>query len=149
MGDGTEGIKDLHHALELNPRVQGAHTYAGIFDLKLNKLDEADAEFKAELANDPSYQLAIAEMGEVRYHQQRWQDAATYLAKSKTVTPELIYMLCDAYFHLNRPDDADLNAETAAVYGRHDPQFMSGLIDLLRRNQQSDLADRLAAGAAP
>jgi tetratricopeptide (TPR) repeat protein len=149
MGDGSEGLKDLHHALELNSRVQGAHTYEGIFDLKLNKLDSAEAEFKAELAINPSYQLAIAEMGEVRYHQQRWQEAADYLAKSKTVTPELIYMLCDAYFHLNRPADADLNAETAAVYGRHDSQFMRGLFDLLRRNGQNELADRLAANAAP
>jgi hypothetical protein len=57
--------------------------------------------------------------------------------------------LCDAYFHLNRPADADLNAETAAVYGRRDPQFISGLIDLLRRNQQTELADRLAASATP
>jgi tetratricopeptide (TPR) repeat protein len=148
-GDGWDGLKDLHHALELDPHVHGAHTYAGIYDLKLIRLDSAEAEFKAELANDPSYQLAIAEMGEVRYHQQRWQDAADYLAKSKTVTPELIYMLCDAYFHLNRPADADLNAETAAVYGRRDPQFMRGLIDLLRRNGQNELADRLADNANP
>lgn len=146
--DGAEGLKDLHHALELNPRVHGAHTYQGIYDLKLNKLDSAEAEFKAELANDPSYQLAIAEMGEVRYHQQLWQEAANDLAKSKTITPELIYMLCDAYFHLNRPADADLNAETAAVYGRNDPQFMQGLIDLLRRNGQNELADQLAANAS-
>jgi superkiller protein 3 len=149
QGDGSEGIKDLQHALELNPRVRGAHTDAGIFDLQLKNLDSAEAEFKAELTNNPSYQRAIAEMGEVRYHQQRWQEAADYLARSKTITPELIYMLCDAYFHLNRPADADLNAETAAVYGRRDPQFISGLIDLLRRNQQTELADRLAASATP
>jgi predicted Zn-dependent protease len=148
-GDGSEGLKDLQHALALDPKVHGAHTCVGIYDLKLNKLDDAEAEFKAELANDPSYQLAIAEMGEVRYHQQRWQDAATLLAKSKTVTPELIYLLCDAYFHLNRPADADLNAETAAVYGRHDPQFMLGLVELLRRNGQTELAARLSATAAP
>jgi tetratricopeptide (TPR) repeat protein len=149
LGDGAEGVKDLQHALDLDPHVHGAHTYAGIYDLKLGNLDRAEAEFKAELANAPSYQLAIAEMGEVRYHQQRWQEAADYLARSKTVTPELIYMLCDAYFHLNHSADADLNAETAAVYGRHDPQFMRGLIDLLRRNGQTELADRLGVNASP
>jgi len=148
MNDATEGLKDLHHALELDPHVHGAHTYEGIYDLKLDNLSGAEAEFKAELANDPSYQQAIAEMGEVRYHQQRWQEAANYLAKSKTVTPELIYLLCDAYFRLNQPVEADLNAETAAVYGRHNPQFILGLIDLLRRNGQNELADRLAANAA-
>lgn len=149
QGDVVNGLRDLHHALEIDPRVHGAHTYEGIYDLKLDNLDGAEAQFKAELANDPSYQLAIAEMGEVRYHQQRWQEAADYLAKSKTVTPELIYMLCEAYFHLNRPADADLNAETAAVYGRHDPQFISGLIDLLRHNGQTELAARLAANTNP
>lgn len=148
-GSDADGLKDLHHALELDSHVHGAHTYEGIYDLKLSSLDRAEAEFKAELADDPSYQLAIAEMGEVRYHEQQWQEAANYLAKSKTVTPELIYLLCDAYFHLNRPADADLNAETAAVYGRHDAQFMRGLIDLLRRNGQSELADRLVAGNNP
>jgi len=149
MGDSTQGLKDLHQSLELDPHVHGAHTYEGIYELKLGDLNRAETEFQAELANDPSYQAAIAEMGEVRYHQQRWEEAASYLAKSKTVTPELIFMLCDAYFHLNRQSDADLNAETAAVYGRNDQRFMRGLIDLLMRNGQSELADRLTAGAAP
>jgi len=148
QGEGTQGIADLHHAIELDSHVHGAHTYAGIYYLKLNKLDNAETEFKAELANDPSYQTAIAEMGEVRYHQQRWQEAADYLSRSKTVTPEFIYLLCDAYFHLDRPADADLNAETAAVYGRGAPQFMRELIELLRHNKQNDLADRLAANTA-
>jgi tetratricopeptide (TPR) repeat protein len=145
MGNSEAGLKDLHHALDLDPRVHGAHTDEGIYDLKLGDLDHAESEFKAELANNPSYQTAIAEMGEVRYHQQLWQEAINYLAKSKTVTPELIYLLCDAYFHLNKTADADLNAETAAVYGRRDPQFMRDLIDLLRHNRQNELADRLAA----
>jgi tetratricopeptide (TPR) repeat protein len=149
IGDGAKGLKDLHHAIDLDPKVRGAHTNLGIYDMKLGSLDRAEAEFKVELANAPSYQQAIAEMGEVRYHQQRWQEAANYLAKSKTVTPELIYMLCDAYFHLNLSADADLNAETAAVYGRHDPQFMRGLINLLRRNGQTELAGRLAVNVGP
>ena len=53
-------------------------------------------------------------------------------------------MLCDSYFHLNRPSDADLEAETAAVYGKGDPHFMQGLVDLLRHNQQTELADKLS-----
>ena len=46
--------------------------------------------------------MAIAEMGEVRYHQGRWSDAAEQLAKSRTMTPELLYMLCDSYFHTGK-----------------------------------------------
>jgi len=144
-GDTDSGLRNLHHALEIDPRVRGAHTYEGILALKLGDLDKAENQFKAELANDPNYQAAIAEMGEVRYHEGKWQEAGSYLDKSKTMTPELIYMLCDSYFHLNRPSDADLEAETAAVYGRNDPHFMQELVDLLRRNQQTELAARLSA----
>jgi tetratricopeptide (TPR) repeat protein len=145
MGNTEGGLRNLHRALQIDPRARGAHTYEGILALKLGDLDRAENQFRAELTNDPNYQSAIAEMGEVRYRQGKWQEAASYLDKSKTMTPELIYMLCDSYFHLGRPSDADLEAETAAVYGRNDPHFMQGLIDLLGRNQQTELAGELSA----
>ncbi len=148
MGEKEDGLRCLHHALEIQPTVRGAHTYEGILALKLGDLSGAEKEFKAELANDPNYQTAIAEMGEVRYHQGLWADAAEQLAKSRTMTPELLYMLCDSYFHLGKVSDADLTAETAAAYGRNKPEFMKELIDLLVRNGQTDLAQRLSANQA-
>ena len=148
MGDTEDGLRSLHHALEIQPTVRGAHTYLGIFALKQGDLSGAENEFKAELANDPSYQTAIAEIGEVRYHQGRWSDAAEQLAKSRTMTPELLYMLCDSYFHMEKVSDADLTAETVAVYGRDNPQLMKDLKDLLLRNGQTDLAQRLSANLA-
>jgi tetratricopeptide (TPR) repeat protein len=147
-GDKEDGLRCLHHALEIQPTVRGAHTYEGILAMKLGDLSGAENEFKAELANDPNYQTAIAEMGEVRYHQERWSDAAEQLAKSKTMVPELLYMLCDSYFHLGKASDADLTAETAAAYGRNNPEFMRDLIDLLQRNGQTELAGRLLGNLA-
>jgi tetratricopeptide (TPR) repeat protein len=149
MGKTEDGLRNLHHALKIQPTVRGAHTYEGILALKLGDLSRAENEFKAELANDPNYQLAIAEVGEVRYHQERWSDAAEQLAKSRTTTPELLYMLCDSYFHLGRVADANLNAEAMAAYARNRPDVMQGLIDLLTRNGQSDLAKRMSASLAP
>jgi tetratricopeptide (TPR) repeat protein len=148
MGEKENGLRCLHHALEIQPTVRGAHTYEGILALKLGDLSGAENEFKAELANDPNYQTAIAELGEVRYHQGLWSDAAEQLAKSRTMTPELLYMLCDSYFHLGKVSDADLTAETAAAYGRNKPEFMKELFDLLQRNGQTDLAQRLSANLA-
>lgn len=145
MGNTEDGLRDLHHALEIQPTVRGAHTYEGILALKLGDLSRAEKEFKAELDNDPSYQMAIAEMGEVRYHQGRWSDAVEQLAKSKSKTPELLYMLCDSYFRIGKVSDANLTAETVAAYGRNNPQVMKDLIDLLLRNGQTDLAHRLSA----
>jgi len=144
-GKTEDGLRCLHKALKIQPNVRGAHTYEGILALKENDLGRAESEFQAELANDPSYQLAIAEMGEVRYHQERWADAADLLSKSKTTTPELLYMLCDSYFRLGKIADANLNAEVTAAYARNKPAVMQGLLELLRRNGQSDLAKRLGS----
>jgi hypothetical protein len=58
-------------------------------------------------------------------------------------------MLCDSYFHLGKNSDADLNAEVLAAYAKNRPEIMQGLIDLLMRNGQSDLAKRLSGTAAP
>ena len=140
-----DGLRCLHQALKFQPTVRGAHSNEGILALKLGDLSRAENEFQAELANDPSYQLAIAELGEVRYHQGRWAEAAEQLAKSKTTTPELLYMLCDSYFHLGKFAEAKLNAEAMAAYARNKPDVMQGLIELLDRNQQSDLAKKLQA----
>jgi tetratricopeptide (TPR) repeat protein len=148
MGRTDDGVRCLHHALKLLPNVRGAHTYEGILALKSGDLNKAEKEFQSELANDPSYQTAIAEMGEVRYHQQRWSEAAELLAKSRTMTPELLYMLCDSYFHVGNVSDADLNAEAMAAYARNRPDLMRGLLELLVRNGQSDLAKRLSPNIA-
>lgn len=148
MGKTDDGLRCLHQALKMQPTVRGAHTYEGILALKIGDLSRAEKEFQAELANDPSYQLAIAEMGEVRYHQERWPDAAELLSKSKTMTPELLYMLCDSYFRMGKVSDADLNAEAMVAYARNKPDVMRGLMDLLARNGQGDLAKRLSDGSA-
>jgi Tfp pilus assembly protein PilF len=149
LGDRTNGLRCLHHALEIDPRVRGAYTYQGILALKDGDLSAAEADFQAELAHDPNYQMAIAEMGEVRYRQQRWPDAARLLAQSKTMTPQLLYMLCDADFHLNDAANADLAAEVTEAYGRSNSALMTDLIALLRANNQQQLADRLSADLSP
>ena len=144
MGKTEDGLRCLHHALKIQPSVRGAHTYEGLLELKLGDLSRAENEFKAELSIDPSSQMAMAEIGEVRYRQERWADAAEQLEKSKTMTPELLYMLCDSYFRLGKVEIADLNAEILAAYARNRPDLIQGLAELLVRNGQSDLAKRLS-----
>jgi tetratricopeptide (TPR) repeat protein len=143
MGDTEDGLRNLHHALKIQPTVRGAHTYQGMLALKQGDLSGAENQFQAELRNDPNYQMAIAEMGEVRYHQGRWSDAVEQLVRSHTVTPELLYMLCDSYFHLGNTKDAGLIAELVAAYGRNDPELMKELQKVLKSNGQKELAQRL------
>ncbi len=138
---GRSAETDEHKA----PAIRGAHTYEGILALKQGDLKTAENDFKADLASDSNYQMAIAEMGMVRYLQQRWSEAAEQLAKSRTMTPELLYILSDSYFRLGQASDADLIAETLADYGREKPELVTQLNDLLRRNGQTELAQRLSA----
>ncbi len=148
LGETEAGLRNLRHALEIQPTVRGAHTYEGILALKQGDLKTAENDFQAELANDPNYQVAIAERGEVRYRQGLWSDAAEQLARSRTTTPELLYMLCDSYFHVGKVPEANLTAETVAAYGRNNPEVMKELNELLIRNGQTELAQHLSANLA-
>jgi len=148
-GDANDAMRTLHRALEIDPKVRGAHTYSGIVALQQGDLDAAEREFGAELANDPNYLPAIAELGEVRYRQQRWTDAADLLFRSKTRISALLYMLCDSYFHLGKMQEAELTVEVLAAYAHNDPEAMRGLIDLVSRNGEADLAQRLSANRNP
>jgi len=148
MGDTEHSLISLRRALEIEPKVRGAHTYEGILAIQQNDLAKAEHEFEAELANDPNYQEAIAEMGEVRYRQGRWADAAAQLDRSKTMTPELLYMLCDSDFRMGKVEDANLTAETVAIYGRNNSKLMQALVDLVTRNKQPEEAQRLSTNLA-
>jgi tetratricopeptide (TPR) repeat protein len=133
----------LDKALAVAPKVSGAHTSLGMLALQQNNLDKAESELKAELENHRNDQSALAELGEVRYRQGRWSDAAVLLSKSKTMVPSLLYMLCDSYFHMGKVKEADLTAELSVVYSKNQPEVVQGILDLLNRNQQKDLADKL------
>jgi tetratricopeptide (TPR) repeat protein len=144
MGKPDDGLRNLHRALQVDPRARGAHTYLGIYDLQQSQLDEAEKQFSAEIANDPNYETAIAELGLVRYRQQRWAEAADQLSRSRTRAPALLLALSDSYFHLGRVKDADLTAEIAAAYARDNQELIESLVALLNVNGQTELAQRLS-----
>jgi Tfp pilus assembly protein PilF len=139
----SDADRCLHKALEIDPSIRGAHTSLGIVELQQDDPDKAESEFKAELALRPNDQAALAELGALRYHQGRWSDAANLLSKSKTAIPSLLFLLSDAYFHLGDTKNADLTAELLVAYSKNNPEAVRGVIDLLNRNQQQDLAKRL------
>jgi tetratricopeptide (TPR) repeat protein len=149
LGKQADGLRNLHRALELDPKIRGPRTYLGVLDLQQNKLDQAEKEFTAEIANDPNYQTAVAELGVVRYRQQRWSEAADQLSRSHTRNPALLFTLCDAYFRVGRVKEANLTAELTAVYAKDDPATLDGLAGLLNRNGQTELAQKLIGSAHP
>ncbi len=147
MNRPEDAQRALRHALELDPKTRDAHTYLGYMQLQQGNLSEAEREFSAELALDPNSSPALGELGEVRYRQQRWAEAVDLIVRSKTTNPLLLYMLCDAYFRIGKPEKAQLTAESLAAYGRGDAGILQALQELLRRNGQSALADKLASAS--
>jgi len=149
MGRPMEAARNLKRAQEIEPSVRGAHTYLGILALQEGDLNTAEGEFQRELSRDPNYQMAVAELGEVRYREGRWADAVNQLSRSRTVEPSLLYMLCDAYFRLGKVRDADITAELLAAYSKGNREVIQGVVDLLNRNQQTKLAQSLSAKITP
>jgi len=145
LGRSDDASRALHQALQLEPGVRGAHTYLGMLALEQDDLEAAEREFKAELARDPNDQAATAQLGDVRYLQGRWAEAADLLSRSHTTAPGLLYLLADAYFRLGNVKDADLTAELAVDYANRQMEVIARVVDLLRRHQQLDLAQKLAA----
>lgn len=143
-GQPEKGLNDLHTALKLEPKVRGAHTYIGIYYLQQGKLDLAEKEFKAELANDSNYVNATAELGSIRYKQQRLDEAISLFTESHTRTPGLLIELCDAYFRTGKVKEAKLTAEIIVVYAKNDQAVLDDLIALLRANHQDALANQIA-----
>ena len=145
MGQSEDAERSLNKALAIEPKVREVHTYLGLLALQRQDLDDAEAQFRLELALNPNSQLAVAELGEVRYRQQRWADAVDQLTRSRTVSPALLYMLADSYFHLAQVKEANLTAELAAGYAKSDRASIERLVALLNQNQQTDLATRIAS----
>lgn len=139
------GVHAAEHALQLSAHASGAHTALGTVALSRGDLASAEREFQAELAIDPAFQDAIAELGEIRYRAQQWPDAARLLLQSRTDKPQLIYMLADTLYHLNRASEANLYVEVAASLAAANPNLIRDLAELARINAQPDLAARISA----
>lgn len=145
MGRSEDAERSLRKAVFVEPKVREAHTYLGLIALQQRDFARAEADFQQELAQNPDSQLAVAELGEVRYRQGQWEAAADQLARSRTVSPALLFMLSDSYFHLGRINDANLTAELAVSYAHGDRESIERVLDLLNRNGQTDVASRLAS----
>jgi tetratricopeptide (TPR) repeat protein len=145
MNRPADASRCLHQALQVEPAVHGAHTYLGVLALQQGEPDAAEQEFNLELAHAPNDQAAMAEMGELRYRQGKWSEAVDDLVKSRTVVPSLLYLLCDSYFRLGKVKEANLTAELLVDYSKNQPTVIQGVVDLLNRNGQTELAQRLAA----
>lgn len=133
----------LDHALRLDARCKGAHTYLGILALQQNDLVTATQQFEEELKLDRNHPLALAELGEVRYRQGDWNEAISLFVRSKTSIPGFLYMLTDAYFQVGNTAAADITAESLAAYAHQQPEVMASLRNLLQQHGETAVIERI------
>ena len=143
MGDAGKAKQALDRALQVDPHCKGVHTYLGILALQQNDLEAAAQQFEDELKIDANHPLALAQLGEVRYRQARWNEAIALFVRSKTSMPRFLYMLTDAYFRVGNTSAADITAESLAAYARRQPEVMGSLMELLESHGETAVIQRI------
>ena len=93
--------------------------------LKSSILGGAEESFYTAL--DSTKPLALIGMGAIRYQQQRCLEATEYLEKSRTGDPDTLFLLCDAYYGVGRPEQAALIAEVVRALGADRKALLDGL----------------------
>ncbi len=110
--------------------------YLGMVQLSGGETSAAEESFQSALALNPSEFLALIGMGGIRYQQQRWNEAASYLEKSRTADPGTLYLLCDAYFHMGSNEQALLTAEVIRILGAEKKPLLDELDALVKLHQK-------------
>lgn len=122
-GEGYDELKDESKALEqfqaavrANPKLPDAHFGCGYLLWRAKKFDEAEAEFKAELANNPDHPLALTYLADSQIHLNRPENAQAYLERAVQLQPGLDLAHVDLgtiYQQLGRSADAERELKAA------------------------------------
>jgi tetratricopeptide (TPR) repeat protein len=105
-------VEEFRRAVALDPRFPRAHYYLGLTYLLKDgaeRLDDAAAEFKVELASNPEEYFANYYLGVICNMQRKWTEAAALLEKAVRAgreNPDPYFHLAQAYQGLERHKDA-------------------------------------------
>jgi tetratricopeptide (TPR) repeat protein len=135
LGRKDDAMRMLRIARKEIPDSARIAAYLGVVELSSGQTGAAEESFRSALALHSAEVLALIGMGGIRYQQERWAEAVEYFEKSRTADPGTLYMLCDAYFRINRTEDALLTAEVIRALGSENKALLNSLDDLLRRQK--------------
>ena len=135
LGRKDDAMRMLRIARKEIPKSARIAAYLGVVVLSSGEPGAAEELFRSALTLHSAEVLALIGMGGIRYQQERWAEAVEYFEKSRTADPGTLYMLCDAYFRINRTEDAVLTAEVIRALGSENKALLNSLDDLVRRQQ--------------
>ena len=135
VGRKEDAVRMLNIARTRAPKSSHVAAYLGMIELSSGESAAAAQSFQSALDINSAETLALIGMGGIRYQQQRWGEAATFLEKSRTADAGALLMLCDAYFRTGRTDDALLTAEVIRAFGSDNKPVLSALDGLVKLHQ--------------
>jgi tetratricopeptide (TPR) repeat protein len=138
MGRKGDAKRVLTRARTRAPKSARIAAYLGMVQLSDGEATAAEETFLSALALDSTETLALIGMGGIRYQQQRWPDTVRYLEKSRTADPDVLFLLCDAYYRDGKPEQAALIAEVIRVLGAERKPLLDKLERLVASHQSED-----------
>jgi len=138
MGRKDDAKRMLTIARIRAPKSARIAAYLGMVQLSGAEEAAAEESFQSALSLDSSEVLALIGMGGIRYGQQRWSDAISYLDRSRTADPDTLFLLCDAYYRVGDPDQAALIAQVIRALGSNRKPLLDKLqqLETLHKSDQ-------------
>ncbi len=133
LGRVEDARRMLLTASNQSPNDAHVAAYLGIVQLASGESDAAERSLTTALSLDQDEPLALIGLGGIRYRQERWADAITYLERSRTADPNALLLLCAAYLRTGKTDEALLTAEVIRAFASDSPSLLESLDELLNR----------------
>lgn len=135
MSRPQQALRALERARQEEPASAEVRAWLGRVRLFEQNASAAESEFQNALRLDERNQTALAGLGELRYRQHRWSEAARYLEDSQSKQPEVLVALCDAYFQLGDKGNARIVAELVRIFARDSQPAQDAVQRLLTQYQ--------------
>jgi tetratricopeptide (TPR) repeat protein len=135
-GDAQEAINYYNVARQLRPDYFPVFVSLGNIYLQLNRLDQAEANFRRALEINENIAAAQYGLGQAALSKRSYADAAGYLEKALSLAPEsnrIHYALAMAYRGIGKMDQARSHLVLSGAVGvRVSDPLVDGLQDLVK-----------------
>jgi tetratricopeptide (TPR) repeat protein len=126
MKDEAHALQEFEAAVKAGPNTPDVHFGYGYLLWRALRFEEAEKEFKSELANNPAHPLALTYLGDVEIRANRSDEAVTYLVHAIQIQPSIALAHLDlgaVYATLGRSDDAVRELREAERLSPKDPKI--------------------------